>query len=127
MLDRYYMQCGNSYYYASKKGLISDLCSHLQTLKKRYIELKKINRRANRIQFKTIMIIDNPHEEWFFNIYVGEDFLINLCMLKRPNEEHIKYWGEELKRTRDDTSYNICEKITDFRAWANGEIGQEII
>lgn len=124
MLNKYYARYGNSYYYKNKKTFISDLCQQLQALKKQYIENKKINRKTNRIQFKTIMILDNPHEEWFFNIYVGEDFLINLCMLNKK-EYQLKYWGEELKRTKDDVSYNICENITYFRKWANDEIGME--
>lgn len=125
MLKKYYANYGHSYHYKNKKLFISDLCQTLQTLKKQYIQTKKINRRTKRIQFKVIMILDNPHEEWFFNIYVGEDFEINLCMLRLDNDKQIKFWSEDLKITKNDTSYNICKNITYFRKWLNDTVGYE--
>ena len=124
MLKKYTDCCGQSYEYSKKETLISDLCQHLQMLKKEYGEAKKTNPRTPERNFKGILSINTSdgREEWCMSISVGEQLTINTLVL-RLNENHISYFGEELKRTPTDTSYNKCRNITEFRGFLKGEVG----
>lgn len=116
MLKKYINKFGQTYVYCTKESFISDLCSHLQ-------ELKKTCKTG--ACFHQIMKLENKevNEEWYFTIRIKEDFTISSCIYKNcKTNKTCKYFGEELKKSHNDTGYNKCRNITEFRQFLKYEV-----
>lgn len=112
-----------------KRAFITQICNDLQTVKKEYLSDKRYSKKAR--QYKRVFYVtykDLRKFEWFINIYVTDVFTIQLCMVQettKPNASIFHYFDKDLMTSKNDTTYNVCRNITEFREFLKREVYEE--
>ena len=126
MLTKYIDKFNGMFIYHSKDHLISDICQELQSTK------KSLGSCRATLLHQTMVLkhpyLAFPNEKWTFDIIVRDnEFVICKCLLTDLNRNTtIAYFGEELKFSRNDDTYNKCRNITEFRTFLKFEVGKYI-
>lgn len=130
LFPRCYAESRWVHVYDNRQSFVSDVCQGVSTLLKEKRELLKKGRVYSTLYHHSFEIRKkNPEtggmdivEEWDIQLTLMEDIEVVKCV-QRDYEHKTKtvYFGEELKKSRNDTKYNRLENVTALREFLKRE------